>query len=126
MIRVVTSGKNPMMRYRARTHRVFVAWLHDVCQMKEIRMVYEEASRMCADIFTQAFSDAVAWRHACGLIQIVDPAALVTYVRSSDLAHQPPKRSSLERRGGRPTAMRPTLMRCYLRFRGARMMEWIA
>jgi len=116
MIRVVTTGKNPTMRYLARTHRVSVAWLHEVCQMKEIRMVYEETSRMCADIFTKAFTNAVAWRHACDLIQIVDPAVLVALVRSPDLAHQPPGRSSPER-GGYPTAMRPLLTRHYQRFR---------
>ena len=32
MIRVVATGKNPTMRYLARTHRVSVAWLHEVCQ----------------------------------------------------------------------------------------------
>ena len=30
MIRVVTTGKKPTMRYLARTHRVSVAWLHEV------------------------------------------------------------------------------------------------
>ena len=34
MIRVVATGKNPTMRYLVRTHRVSVAWLHDVCQLK--------------------------------------------------------------------------------------------
>ena len=53
MIRVVATGKNPTMRYLARTHRVSVAWLHDVCQTKEMRMVYEATSRMCAEIFTK-------------------------------------------------------------------------
>ena len=112
MIRVVSSVKNPTMRYLARTHRVSVAWLHEVCQMEDIRMVYEETSRMCADMFTKAFSNAAAWRHACDLIQIVDPVALVALVRSSDLAHQPPERSSPER-GAYPTAMRLSLMRRY-------------
>ena len=51
MIRVVATGKNPTMRYLARTHRVSVAWLHEVRQMKEIRMVYEATSQMCAGIF---------------------------------------------------------------------------
>ena len=41
MTRVVPTGKNPTMRYLARTHHVSVAWLHEVCQMKKIRMVYE-------------------------------------------------------------------------------------
>ena len=33
-MRVVSTGKSPTMRYLARTHRVSVAWLHEVCQMK--------------------------------------------------------------------------------------------
>ena len=33
-IRVVSTGKNPTVRYLARTHRVSVAWLHAVCQVK--------------------------------------------------------------------------------------------
>ena len=51
MIRAVPTGKNQTMRYLARTHRVSVAWLHAVCKMKEIQLVYEDTSRMCADIF---------------------------------------------------------------------------
>ena len=108
MIRVVATGKNPTMRYLARTHRVSVAWLHEVCQMKEIRMVYEATSRMCADIFTKASSNAVAWRHDCDLVQIVDLSALPTFVRSLDLSHDVLGRSSLAR-GGYPTATLTTL-----------------
>ena len=50
---VVSTGKHPTMRYLARTHRVSVAWLHEVCKMNEIKIVYEETSRMCADIFNK-------------------------------------------------------------------------
>ena len=32
MIRVIETGKNPTMRYLHRTHRVSVAWLHEVFQ----------------------------------------------------------------------------------------------
>jgi hypothetical protein len=70
MIRVVTTGKNPTMRYLGRTHRVSVAWLHEVCQMKEIRMVYEETSRMCADIFTKALPVPVFERHEATLMTV--------------------------------------------------------
>ena len=59
MIRVVATGKNPTMRYLARTHRVSVAWFHEVCKMKDLQVVYEETSRMCVDIFTKAFTNAV-------------------------------------------------------------------
>ena len=76
MIRVVTTGTNPTMRYLARTHRVSVAWLHEVCKMKEIQIVYEETSRTCADIFAKAFTNAVKWTHACDLIQLVNLAVL--------------------------------------------------
>ncbi|MFM7982558.1 MAG: hypothetical protein ACKPKO_24875, partial [Candidatus Fonsibacter sp.] len=58
--------------------------------MKEINLVYEATSRMCVDIFTKAFSNAVAWRRACDLIQIVDPSVLFTLVVSPDLALETP------------------------------------
>ena len=35
MIRVVSTGKNPTMRYLARAHRVSVAWLHDVSNERD-------------------------------------------------------------------------------------------
>ena len=53
MIRVVTTGQNPTMRYTQRAHRVSVAWLHDVCAAKKIQLVYEDTSRMCVDISTK-------------------------------------------------------------------------
>ena len=99
MIRVVATGKNPTMRYLARTHCVSVAWLHEVCPMKEIGMGNEATSRMCGDIFTKAFTNDLAWRHACDLVQIVVPSVLPTLVRSLDLRHDVPERSSTERGG---------------------------
>ena len=104
MIRIVTTVKNATMRYLARTHRVSVAWLHKVCQMTEIRMVYEATSRMCAYYLTKAFTNALAWRHACDLIQIVDSSVLSTLVRPLDLSHDVLARSSLERGKGVPSS----------------------
>ena len=65
-------------------------------------MVYEATGRMCAVIFTKAFTNVIAWRHACDLIQIVDPSVLPALVRSLDRSHDVPARSSTERgaRGG--------------------------
>ena len=94
MIRVVTTGKNPTVRYLACTHRVSVAWLHEVCKMQEIQLVYEETSRMCADIFTKAFTNTVSWKHACDLSQIVNPEKLELLSSSPDIKHQLPTPSS--------------------------------
>ena len=100
MIRVVTTGMNPTMRYLARTHRVSVAWLHEVCKMKEIQLVHEETSRMCADIFTKALTTAVNRTHACEFIQINNPEKLSLLTSSPILRHQIPTRSSTESGGG--------------------------
>ena len=59
MIRVIETGKNPTMRYLHRTHRVSVAWLHEVFKGDHLRLMYEISARMAADIFTKAFSDKV-------------------------------------------------------------------
>ena len=56
MIRVVTTGRNPTMRYLGRTHGVAVQWLHECFQNPQIRLLYETSDRMCADIYTKATS----------------------------------------------------------------------
>ena len=53
MIRVIETGKNPTMRYLHRTHRVSVAWLHEVFKGDHLRLMYEISARMAADIFTK-------------------------------------------------------------------------
>ena len=53
--------------------------------MTDIKMVYEETGRMCADIFTKAFTNAASWKHACALMQIVDPKGLSSLTSSPDL-----------------------------------------
>jgi hypothetical protein len=57
MIRVIESGKNPTMRYLHRTHRVSVAWLHEIFLSDEFTIKYEVSAKMAADIFTKAFTD---------------------------------------------------------------------
>ena len=71
MMRIMETGKNPTMRYLSRTHRVSVAWLHEVCQGKDVILGYEESAKMCADIFTKAFSDVTKWKAARKLINVL-------------------------------------------------------
>ena len=76
MIRAVETGRNPSMRYLARTHRVSVAWLHETFSRQSICLMYEASSKMCADIYTKAFTEITKWQAACDLINIVDPVRL--------------------------------------------------
>ena len=50
MIRVMQTGRNPTMRYLGRTHRISVAWLHEVFKDPNHLLVYEESNTMCVDI----------------------------------------------------------------------------
>ena len=72
-IRVAEIGRNPTMHYLARTRRVSVAWLHETFSQQNISLMYEVSSKMCADIFTKAFTEATKWQAVCDLINIVDP-----------------------------------------------------
>ena len=76
MIRVLETGKNPTMRHLMRTHRVSVGWLHESYLRNDFKLVYEETTSQCADIYTKAFTDVAKWEKACWLINVVDPKAL--------------------------------------------------
>ena len=76
MIAVCRSGRNPTMRYLGRTHRVRVSWLHEVCKGKDVDLIYTKSESMAADVYTKAFTEITRWRHACMLINIMDPASL--------------------------------------------------
>eukprot|EP00972_Heterocapsa_arctica_P045115 6661509-Heterocapsa_arctica.AAC.1 len=65
------------MRYLQRTHGVSVACLHETFKKDCLDLNCELSSRMCADIYTKAFTDAVLWVQVCGLINIVDPKRLI-------------------------------------------------
>ena len=76
MIGVAETGRNPTMRYLARTRRVSVAWLPETFSQQGIGLMYEVSSRMCADIYTKAFTDATKWQAVSDLIIVVDPKVL--------------------------------------------------
>ena len=42
MIRVMQTGRNPTMPYLGRTHRISVAWLHEVFQNLMYQLMYKE------------------------------------------------------------------------------------
>ena len=81
MIRVAGTGRSPIMRFLARTHRVSVAWLHESFSQQNIGLMYEVSSRMCADICTKAFTEATKWQALCDYINIVDPKRLQQFLK---------------------------------------------
>eukprot|EP00972_Heterocapsa_arctica_P017128 2532510-Heterocapsa_arctica.AAC.1 len=81
MIRVVETGRNPTMRYLLRTHGVSVTWLRETSKNDFLDLEYELSSRMCADIYTKAFTDACKWVEVCDLINIVDLTRLLGLIQ---------------------------------------------
>merc|ERR1711972_710488 len=61
MIRIVRSGRTPTTRYLHRTHRISVAWLHEVFKRKDAVLAYEVSAKMSADVYTKAFLDPSKW-----------------------------------------------------------------
>ena len=93
MIRIVESGRNPTMRYLGRTHGISVAWLHETFKGDDLALAYEVSARMCADIYTKAFTDADKWKLACWLICVCDPHELAELATRSKEWDTPPEQS---------------------------------
>ena len=101
MIRAVETGRNPTMRYLARTHRVSVAWLHETFSRQNIGLMYEVSSKMCADIYTKAFTEVTKWQAVCDLINIVDPKRLKQFL--IDFGTQADADDNVTSRAGTPS-----------------------
>jgi hypothetical protein len=56
-----------------RTHRVDLAFLHECLLAGQFSIEYCETTKMAADVFTKAFSNAQKWQHACSLIGLSKP-----------------------------------------------------
>ena len=67
-IQVLKSGRSPALRHLDRTHRVSLAWLHDVFSKLPIELQYIASEKEAADIFTKAFVDKYKWTNAVHLI----------------------------------------------------------
>ena len=89
MIRICETGKNPTMRYLHRTHGVSVEWLHETFKSKKyLDLVYETTDRMCADIYTKAFTDNAKRGAVCQLINVVEPSSFSRLVKSKEIEPQ--------------------------------------
>ena len=71
--------------------------------MRNIIFVYDETTRMSADIYTKSFTDRIRWTHACNLFQIINQTTILTLMVSDALSHETPP--SCEGGGGGVSAM---------------------
>ncbi len=76
MAAAIRSGKNPVMRLLSRTHGISVSWLHEQCRGDDIQVEYITTTLMAADIYTNAFQDAVKWTNLCEQINLIELSAL--------------------------------------------------
>ena len=61
MVRVLTTGRNPTMRYLGLTHGIKINWLHQVSTGPNAKLNYVEAALQAADIFTKTFENGTKW-----------------------------------------------------------------
>ena len=87
MVRICETGRNPTLRYLARTHGVSTVWLHEQFSSGNFRLNWTFGPQMAADIFTKSFADAARWEAACWLINIFHPDRLPEVI---ELGDQPP------------------------------------
>ena len=81
------------MRYLGRTHGVSVAWLHETFKGKDLDVAYDVSARMCADIYTKAFTDPERWKLASSLICACDPKELDMLAKLPAVWDQSPTQS---------------------------------
>ena len=74
-----------------------MAWLFEVFEpgaRDDVVLIYETSARMCADIYTKAFTDSTKWKAAQWMINVIDPAEWSAvlkhwYTNLADVAEQP-------------------------------------
>ena len=76
VIGVVRSGRNPTMRHLERTHEISITSLHEHFSKDHFVLMYEITAKMAADIHTKGFTNPLAWKKACMLINLLDPEDL--------------------------------------------------
>ena len=76
MIGVVRAGRNPTMRHLERTHGISITSLHEHFSKDHFVLMYEITAKMAADIHTKGFTNPLAWKEACMLINLLEPEDL--------------------------------------------------
>ena len=76
VIGVVRSGRNPTMRHLERTHGISITSLHEHFSKDHFVLMYEITAKMAADIHTKGFTNPLAWKKACMLINLLEPEDL--------------------------------------------------
>ena len=76
MIGVVRSGRNPTMRHLEGTHGISITSLHEHFSKDHFVLTYEITAKMAADIHTKGFTNPLAWKKACMLINLLEPEDL--------------------------------------------------
>ena len=76
-IQIMTTGRNPTIRYMGRTHKVDLSFLHEVVSGPYCSLRHCHTDLMAADIFTKPFLVDAKWTHARMLIGVLAPGELM-------------------------------------------------
>ena len=76
MIGVVRSRRNPAMRHLERIHGISFTSLHEHFSKDHFVLMYEITAKMAVDTHTKGFTNPLAWKKACILINLLDPGDL--------------------------------------------------
>ena len=87
MIRVLTTGRNPTMRYLSLTHGIKINWLHQVSTGPNVKLSYVESALQAADIFTKTFENGTKWVTLLPLINVSGPNEFWPLVNSHRNVH---------------------------------------
>ena len=93
MIQALRAGRNPTMRHLGRTHRVSIGFLYEQLNTGDFELCYEVSSRMAAEIYTKAFTDAQKWAVVREVFNIIDPCISSDSKAFSDLIGSAPSQA---------------------------------
>ncbi len=81
MIKVLSTGRNPTMRYLSRTHGIQIRWLFEVSSGPYVLLLYTKSEQQAADIFTKSFEVGTKWASLLPLINTARADGLLILIR---------------------------------------------